>query len=372
MRCIFTKVPTPSFVIDEGKLKDNLEILKSIEEETGAHILLAQKCFSMYSLYPLLGKYLSGTAASGIYEARLGHEAMGKENHVFSPAYQEKDIQELVKISDHIIFNSFSQWEKFKTIALRQKVSCGIRVNPECSTQQHAIYDPCAPGSRLGVKEADFRFDALDGLEGIHFHTLCEQGADALEVTLAAIEKKFGRAIKKMKWVNFGGGHHITRADYDRDLLKKCILHIKERYDVEVYLEPGEAVALNAGYLVSTVLDIVGENAILDTSAACHMPDVIEMPYRPPVLSSGERGEKPYTYTFGGPTCLSGDIIGTYSFDTPLAVGDRVIFCDMAIYTMVKTNTFNGMPLPHIICLHEDESWEIVRQFGYEDFKMRL
>ena len=229
MRRIFTKVPTPSFVIDEGKLKDNLEILKSIEEETGAHILLAQKCFSMYSLYPLLGKYLSGTAASGIYEARLGHEAMGKENHVFSPAYQEKDIQELVKISDHIIFNSFSQWEKFKTIALRQKVSCGIRVNPECSTQQHAIYDPCAPGSRLGVKEADFRFDALDGLEGIHFHTLCEQGADALEVTLAAIEKKFGRAIKKMKWVNFGGGHHITRADYDRELLKKCILHIKER-----------------------------------------------------------------------------------------------------------------------------------------------
>lgn len=289
MRRIFTKVPTPSFVIDEGKLKDNLEILKSIEEETGAHILLAQKCFSMYSLYPLLGKYLSGTAASGIYEARLGHEAMEKENHVFSPAYQEKDIQELVKISDHIIFNSFSQWEKFKTIALRQKVSCGIRVNPECSTQQHAIYDPCAPGSRLGVKEADFRFDALDGLEGIHFHTLCEQGADALEVTLAAIEKKFGRAIKKMKWVNFGGGHHITRADYDRELLKKCILHIKERYDVEVYLEPGEAVALNAGYLVSTVLDIVGENAILDTSAACHMPDVIEMPYRPPVLSSGER-----------------------------------------------------------------------------------
>ena len=345
-----------------------------MEESTGAHVLLAQKCFSMYHYYPLIAQYLSGTTASGLYEAKLGHEEMGKENHVFSPAYKESEFAELTKICDHIIFNSFAQWKKFGPEALAAGVSCGLRINPERSTQDHAIYDPCAEGSRLGVRLRDFDESAIAGLEGLHFHTLCEQGADALAVTLEAVEAKFGKYLPQMKWINFGGGHHITKAGYDIALLKKCIRRMQEKYGLTVYVEPGEAVALNAGFLVAEVLDIQQENAIaiLDTSAACHMPDVIEMPYRPPVLGSGEPGEKAHTYTFAGPTCLAGDTIGTYSFDEPLAVGDRIVFGDMAIYTMVKNNTFNGMPLPAIISSDEDGSWQPIRQFGYEDFKMRL
>ncbi len=369
---ILREVPTPSYVVDEALLRKNLESLHALEEETGAHVLLAQKCFSMYSLYPMIGKYLSGTAASGLYEARLGHEEMGKENHVFSPAYRAEDMEEIAKLSDHVIFNSFDQFAELGPIARAQGASCGMRINPERSTQDHAIYDPCAPGSRLGVRAKDFRFDQMEGLDGLHFHTLCEQDSDALEVTLDAVEERFAPALTKIKWINFGGGHHITRPGYDRGRLVRCIRRMQEKYGLTVYVEPGEAVALNAGFLVSTVLDVQGENAILDTSAACHMPDVIEMPYRPPVLGSGEPGEKAHTYTFGGPTCLAGDIIGTYSFDAPLKRGDRVIFGDMAIYTMVKTNTFNGMPLPSIVFSREDGSWETVRSFGYEDFKMRL
>ena len=382
------KVPTPSYVISEPLLKRNLEILSNLQQETGAKILLAQKCFSMYHFYPVIGEYLSGTTASGLYEARLGHEEMGKENHVFSPAYRECDMEEIAELCDHVIFNSFRQVERFASCVRAKGHSCGLRVNPEHSTQEHAIYDPCSPGSRMGVTAQEFRKaieaypELLAVLEGLHMHTLCEQGADALEETLAAFEQKFSPWLSGMKWINLGGGHHITREDYDLKLLKKCIRHLQEQYAVEVYLEPGEAVALNAGHLVATVLEIQEpetnedvttiQNAILDTSAACHMPDVIEMPYRPPVLHSGEAGEKQYTYRFGGPTCLAGDIIGEYSFEEPLAEGDRIVFGDMAIYTMVKNNTFNGVPLPSIIAVDENQDWKIIRAFGYEEFKSRL
>ena len=366
-------VPTPSYLVYEELLEKNLKILAEVAEDTGAKILLAQKCFSMYHYYPLIGRYLSGTTASGIYEARLSQEEMGKENHVFKPAYEVDEIPWLAAICDHIIFNSFAQWERFGSAARAQGASCGIRINPERSTQEHAIYDPCAPGSRLGVRIVDFREDLLDGIDGLHFHTLCEQGADALEATLAAVEEKFGKYLHGMKWLNFGGGHHITRAGYDIALLKRLIRHVQKIYDVAVYLEPGEAVALNAGFLVAEVLDVQTDgNVILNTSAACHMPDVIEMPYRPPVIGAGEAGEKAHTYTLAGPTCLAGDTIGTYSFDTPLVVGDRVAFGDMAIYTMVKNNTFNGMLLPNIIAVSPSREWEVVREFGYDDFKMRL
>ena len=372
-RTEWDEVPTPSYLVYEELLEKNLKILAEIAEDTGAKVLLAQKCFSMYHYYPLIGRYLSGTTASGIYEARLSQEEMGKENHVFKPAYEENEIPRLAAICDHIVFNSFAQWERFGAAACAAGASCGIRINPERSTQEHAIYDPCAPGSRLGVKIADFRADLLAGLDGLHFHTLCEQGADALAATLEAVEEKFGKYLHRMKWLNFGGGHHITREDYDIPLLKKLIRHVQETYGVAVYLEPGEAVALNAGFLVAEVLDVQADgNVILNTSAACHMPDVIEMPYRPPVIGAGEAGEKVHTYTLAGPTCLAGDTIGTYSFDTPLVVGDRVAFGDMAIYTMVKNNTFNGMPLPNIIAVSPTGEWEIVREFGYDDFKMRL
>ena len=370
-------VKTPCYVISETKLRKNLETLKYVQDKTGAHILLAQKAFSMYSMYPLISKYLSGATASGIYEARLAHEFMpGKENHIFSPAYKAADFDEIVKICDHIVFNSFAQWQKFKHIALKAGKECGLRINPQCSTQEgHAIYDPCAPKSRLGITLEHFVGQDLTGLSGLHFHTLCEQNSDDLKTTLDAIEAKFGKYLYDMKWLNFGGGHHITREDYDIDLLIACIGHMQEKYDLTIYLEPGEAVALNAGWLVSEVLEILDNDmqiAILDTSAACHMPDVLEMPYRPNVIGAGKPNEKAYTYRFGGPTCLAGDIIGDYSFDEPLKIGDKVVFCDMAIYSMVKNNTFNGMPLPDIDILHEDDTIEIVKTFGYEDFKMRL
>lgn len=374
---ILKNVNTPSYVVDERKLRENLEVLQAVQDKTSCHILLAQKAFSMFYFYPMIGRYISGATASGIFEAKLAHEFMpGKENHVFSPAYKEKDFAEIVQICDHIIFNSFSQWKKYRDIALKAGVECGIRINPQCSTQEgHAIYDPCAPGSRLGVTLDNFEPDNLDGLAGLHFHTLCEQNSDDLKTTLQAVDAKFGKYLAQMKWLNFGGGHHITREDYDIDLLVNCINYMKNKYDLEIYLEPGEAVALNAGWLVSEVLEIIDNDmqiAILDTSAACHMPDVLEMPYRPNVIGAGKPNEKPYRYRFGGPTCLAGDIIGDYSFDRPLKVGDKVIFCDMAIYSMVKNNTFNGMPLPDIAVLHEDDTVEVVKTFGYEDFKMRL
>ncbi len=369
------RLPTPCYLVDEGLIRRNLEILSSVKERTGCKILLAQKAFSMYALYPLIGKYLDGATASGLFEARLGREEMGKENHIFSPAYREDEFDEITGLCDHIIFNSFAQLEKFGSQALAAGREIGLRINPACSTQDHAIYDPCSPGSRLGVTAENFRPELLQGVSGLHFHTLCEQNADALAQTLEAVEARFGEYLPQMKWLNFGGGHHITRADYDIDLLCSLISRIQEKYGVQVYLEPGEAVALNAGFLITTVLDTVHNGmdiAILDTSAACHMPDVLEMPYRPPLLDSGKAGERPYTYRLTGPTCLAGDVIGDYSFDAPLAPGDRLIFGDMAIYTMVKNNTFNGMNLPAIVLRHEDGSDQILRTFGYENFKCRL
>lgn len=355
-------------------MKKNLQILKEIRQQTGCKILLAQKAFSMYSCYPLIGEYLDGTTASGLYEAKLGKECMGKENHIFSPAYREDEFEEVLANCEHLVFNSFSQLERFGERAAKAGKSVGIRVNPECSTQgEHAIYDPCAPGSRLGILVSEFPETLPSYVEGLHFHTLCEQNADALEITLKAVEEKFGKWMKQLKWVNFGGGHHITRADYDRELLISCVRRIQDTYNVQVYLEPGEAVALNAGHLITTVEDIVHNDiAVLDVSAACHMPDVIEMPYRPPLFDSGEAKEKEYTYLLGGPTCLAGDVIGSYSFDQPLKVGDRLTFGDMAIYTTVKNNTFNGMRLPDIVWERESGECEIVKSFGYEDFKCRL
>lgn len=372
------EIPTPCYVVDEKKLKQNLKILQNLEQETGCHVLLAQKAFSMFSLYPLIGQYISGTTASGIFEARLGKEEMEKENHVFAPAYKEKDMEELFKICDHIIFNSFAQYEKYQNYFLQPEcmASAGIRVNPECSTQEgHEIYDPCGPGSRLGVIYGEFPGQLPDGIEGLHFHTLCEQNVDDLITTWHAFEEKFGRYLKQVKWLNLGGGHHITRADYKLDDLKNLIHEIKEKYDVEVYLEPGEAIALNAGYLVTEVMDIVHNGMdilILDASAACHMPDVLEMPYRPPLKDGYLPGEKPYTYRLSSMTCLAGDVIGDYSFAQKKQVGDRLVFEDMAIYSMVKNNTFNGMPLPGIAVLREDGNVDMIKEFGYEDFKGRL
>lgn len=369
------KVKTPYYIVDEKLLIKNLELLQRVEKEAGCHILLAQKAFSMFSLYPLMGRYISGTAGSGLYEAKLGHEEMGKENHVFSPAYHEEEFDEILQVCDHIIFNSFSQWERFKDKALKSNKKFGLRINPEHSTQDHAIYDPCSPGSRLGITLANFRQELLEGISGFHFHTLCEQNADALIETLAAFEEKFGQYLYQMEWINFGGGHHITREDYDVEALIGAIKSFKEKYGVKVYLEPGEAVALNTGFLISTVMDIVDNGikiAILDASAACHMPDVLEMPYRPRIIGSGLAEEKPCTYRLGSATCLAGDVIGDYSFDRPLNVGDKLVFCDMAIYSMVKNNTFNGMKLPSIAIAKSNGEVEVVKTFGYEDFKNRL
>ena len=375
-RDILSGLPTPCYVIDEAQLRANLEILRGVQERTGAKILLAQKAFSCYHLYPMIGEYLAGTACSGLYEAKLGAEEMGKENHVFSAAYRESEIDEIISCCGHIIFNSFTQLDKYRGRVLAAGKKIGLRINPEFSTQEgHDIYDPCSPKSRLGITRKNFRTDDLRGVTGLHFHTLCEQNSDDLEKTLAAVEEKFGDILADMEWVNFGGGHHITRADYDIPRLERCIRRMQEKYGLEVYLEPGEAIALNAGYLVTEVLDLIENDmpiAVLDTSAACHMPDVLEMPYRPPLMDSGENGEKPYSYRLGSQTCLAGDAIGEYSFDEPLKVGDKLIFGDMAIYSMVKNNTFNGMPLPAIMLLKEDGSVTELRKFGYEDFRSRL
>lgn len=393
----FSQLPTPCYVVDQALIEKNLAILKGVMDRTGAKVLLAQKAFSLYALYPLIGSSLSGAAASGLFEARLGYEEMVRplraqgrhcENHVFSPAFREEEFDALLQYADHIVFNSFRQVEKFGPRAQAAGKSIGLRINPECSTQEgHAIYDPCAPGSRLGVTWKNFQSEKdaasergrsetlFSLLDGLHFHTLCEQNSDALKRTLDAVEEKFGRYLPDMKWINFGGGHHITRPDYDISTLEQCIRRMQERYGLTVYLEPGEAVALNAGFLVTRVLETVSNGtdiAILDTSAACHMPDVLEMPYRPPLRGSGQPGEKAFTYRLGGPTCLAGDVIGDYSFDAPLREGDRLIFEDMAIYSMVKNNTFNGMPLPALVLREESGDCRILKQFGYEDFKGRL
>lgn len=369
-------IRTPYYVVDETRLLHNLHILRDVQQHTGCRILLAQKAFSMFAVYPLLREYLAGSAASGLYEARLGKECFGGETHVFSPAFRPDEFDEILTYADHFVFNSPAQVKRFAAQARAAGKSCGLRINPECSTQEgHAVYDPCSPGSRLGTTLENFDESILPLLDGLHFHTLCEQNSDDLETTVAAVEQKFGKYLHQMKWLNLGGGHHITRADYDIARLEKIICHLRDTYDVQVYLEPGEAVVLNAGFLVSRVLETMRNGmdiAILDTSAACHMPDVLEMPYRPPVLNSGEPSEKPYTYRLTGPTCLAGDIIGDYSFDAPLTEDTAVVFGDMALYTMVKTNTFNGMPLPSIVLRKADGSFSLIREFSYEDFKTRL
>jgi len=379
---VFGKIPTPCYIIEEKKLKENGRILAEVSKRTGCKILLAQKAFSNYDCYPLLAPYLAGTEASGLYEARLGAEEMpGKEVHVFCGAYREEEFQELLRYADHIVFNSPRQLEKFGLQAKQAGKSIGLRINPECSTQEgHAIYDPCAPGSRLGTTRAMWKQlmteELVALLDGLHFHTLCEQDAEDLETTLQAVEEMFGDALPAMKWLNMGGGHHITRPGYNIEKLEKCIRYAQEKWQLEVYLEPGEAVALNAGYLATRVLDIVQNEdikiAILDASAACHMPDVIEMPYTPPLYGAEANGTTSYTYRLAGPTCLAGDVIGDYDFREELQEGDLLLFGDMAIYTTCKNNTFNGMPLPNIWKRTVDGELVRLTSFGYNEFKSRL
>ena len=383
------EIATPAYVIDEQKLLNNLKILSDIAEESGAKILLAQKAFSAYSTYPLIAEYLQGATASGLYEAKLAHEEMIKpfegkkklENHVFEPAFKDEEFPLVCEVADHIVFNSIAQLEHHRAVwekaAAEKGLSVGLRINPEFSTQEgHEIYDPCAPGSRLGIRRQNLPSPLPKGVEGLHFHTLCEQGFEPLEATFREVENDFGDFFAEIKWINLGGGHHITKPDYDREGLKELIRYIKEKYEIDVYLEPGEAVALDAGYLVTTVMDIVETDdypvLILDTSAACHMPDVLEMPYRPPLKDSGLCDEKEYTYRLSSRTCLAGDVIGDYSFDNEIKIGDRLTFEDMAIYSMVKNNTFNGMPLPDIDIMHADGSVEVLKKFSYDDFKSRL
>lgn len=379
---VFASVPTPAYILDEAQLIRNGEILAGVARRTGAKLLLAQKAFSNYDLYPAMAPYLAGTEASGLFEARLGAEEMpGKEVHVFCAAYREQDFAQLLQYVGHIVFNSPRQLERFGKQAKAAGKSVGLRINPEHSTQEgHEIYDPCASGSRLGTTRAQWdahmppELTAL--LDGLHFHTLCEQDAQPLAQTIAAVEEKFADVLPRMQWVNFGGGHHITRPGYDIPLLERCITRFQKVWGVQVYLEPGEAWALNAGYLVTEVLDLPvnGETslAIVDMSAACHTPDVIEMPYRPPLYGAGEAGEMPFTYRLGGPTCLSGDVIGDFSFAQPLREGQRLTFGDMAIYTTCKNNTFNGMPLPDIWVWRSTGVLNKLTDFGYPDFKMRL
>ena len=380
----FRNIKTPCYILDENALIKNAKLLGEVAERTGCRMLLAQKAFSNFDCYDFLEPYLAGTEASGLFEARLGAEEMpGKEVHVFCAGYRADEFEELLRYADHIVFNSPSQLLRFGLMAKEAGKSVGLRINPECSTQEgHEIYDPCAPGSRMGTTRAQWdeaigkNPELLDLLDGIHFHTLCEQDSDDLEITLVSVKKHFGDLASQVKWINFGGGHHITRPGYDIERLERCIQMAKNDWDVEVYLEPGEAWALNAGFLLTSVLDVLknGETqiAIVDASAACHMPDVLEMPYRPPLLGTDELEEEGITVRLGGPTCLSGDVIGDYSFDREIRIGDKLYFMDMAIYSMVKNNTFNGMPLPDIAVMHEDGECEVIRHFGYEDFKSRL
>ncbi len=434
-----SEINTPAYVIDEKKLRENLEILKDVQDRSGAKILLAQKAYSAYQTYPIVAEYLAGATASGIYEAKLAHEEFkcpGKkpENHVFEPAFKDDEMEELCNICDHIVFNSLSQLEHHRPVwekaVAEGRTSVGLRINPDFSSEDaHEIYDPCAAGSRLGIRNEYMPETLPEGVEGIHFHNLCEQDFDPLEDTFLKVERDFYRFFPNpridddydsyvlrvmgyddtsmrdfdeevaldniptdtedidselgvsnepatIKWINLGGGHHISREDYDRDGLVRLVTYIREKYGIEVYLEPGEAIALEAGYLVTTVMDVVHTDRmpvlVLDTSASCHMPDVIEMPYRPPLKDSEQPGEMNFTYRLSSRTCLAGDVIGDYSFEEEKKVGDRLYFEDMAIYSFVKNNTFNGMPLPDIALMHEDGEVEVLKSFGYEDFKSRL
>lgn len=366
---------TPCYVCEEEKLRGNLETIRRVREESGATIILALKGFSMFSVFPMLKGALLGTAASSLNEARLGFEEFGKKVHLYAPAYREDEFEEISGYSSHITFNSFGQWKKFRERLKGKDIRCGIRINPEHSEVTTGLYNPCSPYSRLGVTLANFEESELEGISGLHFHVLCENNSDALERVVDAVEKKFSHLIGKMNWVNFGGGHHITRDDYDIERLIRIVKRFRERWGVEVILEPGEAIALNAGVLVATVLDIVNNGmkiAILDTSASAHMPDVLEMPYRPRISGAGEPEVFEHLYRLGGMTCLAGDVIGDYSFPEPLKIGDKLVFGDMLHYTMVKNTTFNGVQLPSIGIWSEKEGFRIIRKFGYEDYRNRL
>jgi len=375
------RVPSPCFVVDEIAVENNLRILQRLQQESGAKVLLALKAFSMFSMAPLFKRYLKGTCASGLHEARLGSTEFGGEVHTFCAAYKEDELQEILQISDHVVFNSLGQWQRFQPLIeaasqQRPELQFGLRINPQHSEGAAAIYDPCAPGSRLGIPKSEFVGHDLKGISGLHFHTLCEQDFAPLDRTLMVVEEQFGELLHNMEWVNFGGGHHITRADYPVDALIKRIVEFQEKYSVQVYLEPGEAAVLHSGVLVTEILDLTFNEmplAILDTSATCHMPDTLEMPYRADIFDAGEQGEKTFDYRLGGQTCLAGDVMGDYSFDRPLQIGQRLIFDDMAHYTMVKTMTFNGIPLPAIASWNSDtDELKLVKEFGYNDFKQRL
>ncbi len=381
-----SRVPSPCYVVDVAAVEANLAILARVQRDSGARVLAALKAFSLWRLAPLIARYLSGTCASGLHEARLGREEYGGEVHVFSAAYTEADLREIFGFAHHVVFNSFGQWRRFQDLARaaqrqRPELRFGLRINPEHSEGAVPLYDPCAPCSRLGIPLVQFVTEAadpqyLDGISGLHFHTLCEQDLPPLQRTLATVEAKFGHLLPQMEWVNFGGGHHITRADYQVDELIAVIQDFTRRHRVQVYLEPGEAVAIHTGALVTEVLDLTWngmDQAILDTSATCHMPDVLEMPYRPQVLGADVAGALPHSYRLGGMTCLAGDVIGDYSFAAPLQVGQRLVFDDMAHYTMVKTTTFNGISLPAIALWDSrTDALDIIREFGYADFRNRL
>ena len=376
-----SRVPSPCFVVDEVAVENNLRILQRVEQESGAKVLLALKAFSMFSMAPLFDRYLSGTCTSGLYEARLGKREFSGAVHTFCAAYKEHELAEVMQISDHVVFNSLGQWQRFQSLTEqarkeRSELKFGLRINPMHSEGTTPIYDPCAPGSRLGIPKSEFANQDLNGISGLHFHTLCEQDFAPLDRTLAVVEEQFGDLLHSMEWVNFGGGHHITRGDYPVDALIKRIVEFQEKYAVQVYLEPGEAAVLQSGVLVTEVLDITYNQmqlAILDTSATCHMPDTLEMPYRANVFGAGEKDQKSFAYRLGGQTCLAGDVMGDYSFDAPLEIGQRLMFDDMAHYTMVKTMTFNGVGLPAIASWNsQTDELIVVKEFGYDDFKQRL
>ena len=375
-----SRLPTPCYVVDSALLERNLQLLARVQEQSGAKVLLALKGFAMYHFAPLISRYLSGVCASGLHEAKLGREFFRGEVHTFSAAFPPADMAEVLQLSDHVIFNSFNQWQRFRPQALAaaqtKDLHFGLRINPQQSEGTVKIYDPSAPGSRLGIIRDEFRAELLDGISGLHFHNLCEQDIEPLKRTIAAVERQFGEFLPQMQWVNFGGGHHITRPDYQVDELIQLIRDFRAKWQVEVIIEPGEAIALGTGVYVTEILDLTKnhiELAIVDGSCTAHLPDVLEMPYRPEVLGGGMPGEKAHTYRFGGLTCLAGDVLGDYSFDQPLEIGERIMFMDMSHYTMVKTNTFNGVKLPGIVAWDSrTDELTIVREFGYDDFKMRL
>ncbi|HLR16422.1 MAG TPA: carboxynorspermidine decarboxylase [Alcanivoracaceae bacterium] len=376
-----SRLPTPCFVVDEVAIERNLAILQQVAERSGAKVLAALKAFSMWHFGPLTRQYLSGTCSSGLHEAKLAYEEYGGEVHVFAAAFGEDDLKELLTFAHTIVFNSCGQWQRFQPLikaakALRPELKFGLRINPEHSEGAVPIYDPCAPGSRLGIPLSELDESVLEGISGLHFHTLCEQEFAPLARTLDAVEKRFGHLLPTMEWVNFGGGHHITRPGYEVEQLIERIQAFSAKYDVQVYLEPGEAVAIGSGVLVTEVLDITFNQlpqAILDTSATCHMPDTLEMPYRADIMGAGEPNEKAHTYRLGGLTCLAGDVMGDYSFAEPLEVGQRLLFEDMSHYTMVKTSTFNGTQLPALAVWNSNtDALEVIKTFGYEDFKQRL